>query len=62
MTSSIEAQARSAGTQATHSAAFEVLTRIGFVARGVIYAVIGVLAIQVAMHSGGTRTDQRGAM
>lgn len=59
---SIEAQARSAGTQATHSAAFEVLTRIGFVARGVIYTIIGVLAIQVARHAGTTSTDQRGAM
>jgi len=63
MSSSIETQARSTGTQVTHSTAFEVLTRIGFVARGVIYATIGVLAIQVAMHSsGGKRTDQRGAM
>jgi hypothetical protein len=61
MSSHIEAQARSAGTQATHSTAFEVLTRIGFVARGVIYATIGVLAIQVAMHAG-ARADQRGAM
>jgi len=42
--------------------AFEALARIGFLARGVIYATIGVLAIQVAMHSTQKRTDQKGAM
>lgn len=60
--SSIDAQARSAGRQATHSTAFEVLTRIGFVARGAIYVIIGLLAIQVAMHAGNETTNQRGAM
>jgi hypothetical protein len=60
--SSMQAQARSAGHNAEHSAAFAALTRIGFVARGVIYATIGLLAIQVAMHSSTKATDQRGAM
>ncbi len=60
--SSMEAQARSAGRTATHSTAFEVLTRIGFIARGVVYATIGLLAIQVAMHSTRKPADQRGAM
>ena len=60
--SSLDTQARSAGRQATHSTTFEVLTRIGFVARGAIYAIIGVLAIQVAMHAGNEPTSQRGAM
>lgn len=60
--SSMQAQARSAGRSAQHSTAFEALTRIGFVARGVIYATIGLLAIQVAMHSSNKATDQRGAM
>lgn len=60
--SSIHAEARAAGRQSTNSRAFEVLTRAGFVARGAVYAVIGVLAIQVAMHSGGTPTNQRGAL
>jgi TRAP-type C4-dicarboxylate transport system permease small subunit len=61
--STMQAQARSAGTQATHSRAFEVLTRLGFVARGAIYIIVGLLAIQVAMHtSSNARTDQRGAM
>ncbi len=60
--SSMQAQARSAGRNVTHSTAFEVLTRIGFVARGVIYATVGLLAIQVAMHSTRKPADQRGAM
>jgi hypothetical protein len=60
--SSMHAQARSAGHNAQHSPAFEALARIGFVARGVIYATIGLLAIQVAMHSTKNATDQRGAM
>ena len=34
----------------------------GFVARGVIYGTIGLLAIQVAMHAGSRSADQRGAM
>jgi hypothetical protein len=63
MSSRIEFQARSAGTTTTHSTAFEVLTRIGFIARGVIYAIIGGLAIQVATHTTPkTPTNQKGAL
>lgn len=58
----IPAGARSTGRRATHSPAFEVLARIGFVARGVIYGTIGLLAIQVAIHSSGKSANQRGAM
>lgn len=60
--SSAGAQARSAGRTATQSPAFEALTRGGFIARGVIYATIGLLAIQVALHASQSATDQRGAM
>ena len=60
--SSIDARARAAGRQATHSTAFEVLTRLGFLARGAIYVIIGLLAIQVAIHAGNETTNQRGAM
>jgi len=58
----ISADARSEGRRATHSPAFEALARIGFIARGVIYATIGLLAIQVAIHSSNEKTNQRGAM
>jgi hypothetical protein len=60
--SSIDAKARTTGRQVTHSTTFEVLTRLGFVARGAVYATIGLLAIQVAMHATRQSTDQRGAM
>ncbi len=62
MNTTISADVRSEGRHAARSPAFEVLTRIGFVARGVIYATIGLLAIQVAIHSANEKTNQRGAM
>jgi Domain of Unknown Function (DUF1206) len=63
MSSRIEMEARSAGRTTTHSTAFEVLTRTGFVARGVIYAIIGGLAIQIATNTTPkTPTNQKGAL
>lgn len=63
MSSRIEMQARAAGQNPTHSTAFEVLTRIGFIARGVIYIIIGWLAIEVATQTtSGTPTNQKGAL
>jgi hypothetical protein len=41
---------------------FEWLARGGLVARGAIYAIIGVLAIQIALGSGGKTTNQQGAL
>ena len=41
---------------------FEVLARAGFVARGVIYAVIGILAVKLALGDGGKTTNQSGAL
>jgi hypothetical protein len=58
----MRAEARSTGHEVVHSTAFEVLARAGFVARGVIYGTIGLLAIQIAMHAGSRSADQRGAM
>lgn len=60
--SSAQASTRAAGHTATQSRAFEALTRIGFVARGVIYGTIGLLAIQLARHASSRPSDQRGAM
>jgi Domain of Unknown Function (DUF1206) len=42
--------------------AFEVLARAGFVARGVVYGIIGILAIKLAIGAGGKTTDQSGAL
>jgi hypothetical protein len=60
--SSMQAQARSAGQRTADSTAFAVFARSGFVARGVLYATIGILAVQVAIHAGNEQTSQAGAM
>jgi Domain of Unknown Function (DUF1206) len=45
-----------------HSDVFEGLARAGFVARALIYGIIGILAIKLAVGAGGKLTDQRGAL
>ena len=60
--SGMQADVRSQTRDAVRSPAFEVLARAGFVARGVIYGTVGLLAIQVAMHAGSRPANQRGAM
>ena len=54
--------AKSAGEGFVNSAAFEWLSRAGFVARAAIYAIIGVLAFKLAIGSGGKLTNQQGAL
>jgi hypothetical protein len=54
--------ARSVGRGFVHSKAFEWLSRGGFVARGAVYAVIGVLALKLALGQGGKLTNQQGAL
>ena len=41
---------------------FEWMARVGLVARGVVYGVIGILALKLAVGSGGKATTQRGAL
>ena len=45
-----------------NSRPFEWLSRAGFVARGLVYGIIGLLALKLAIGSGGKTTDQQGAM
>ena len=45
-----------------HSDAFEAAARIGFVARGVVYGLIGALAVALASGAGGKATNQQGAL
>jgi len=45
-----------------NSRPFEWLARSGFVARGLVYGVIGVLALKLAVGSGGKTTNQQSAM
>jgi Domain of Unknown Function (DUF1206) len=55
-------QAERAGEKVERTTAFEALARAGFVARGVIYGVIGILAVKLAIGAGGKTTSQSGAL
>ena len=54
--------AQAKGEQVAQSRGFEWLARGGFVARGLIYGIIGILAIKLAVGAGGTTTNQQGAL
>ena len=54
--------ARTNGEKVAHSRGFEWLARAGFVARGLMYGIIGILAIKLAVGAGGTTTNQQGAL
>ena len=54
--------ARGVGGGFVRSTAFAVLSRAGFVARGLIYGIIGLLAFEVAVSDRGKLTDQQGAL
>jgi hypothetical protein len=60
--SSAAGAARHAGEGFADSHAFEALARAGFVARGLVYAIIGVLALRLALGDGGKITNQQGAL
>ncbi|HET6171680.1 MAG TPA: DUF1206 domain-containing protein [Gaiellales bacterium] len=49
-------------TAFTETPIFEGLARAGYAARGVIYAMIGLLAIRLAQGTGTARPNQQGAM
>jgi Domain of Unknown Function (DUF1206) len=53
---------KSAGRQAASSRWLEWLARGGFVARGVIYLLIGSLAVQIGLGAGGKEADRTGAL
>lgn len=53
---------RATGEVFVRTRTFEVLSRIGFVARGAVYAIIGLLALDLALGHGGKITNQQGAL
>jgi hypothetical protein len=55
-------EVRRAGRDAAGSRWFHWLSRAGLVARGVIYLLIGSLAVQIGMGSGGKEADRKGAL
>src|SRR4051812_49454955 len=54
--------AKSTGDSIAHARWFEWLARAGLVARGAIYGIIGVLALELAFGTGGKTTNQKGAL
>ena len=55
-------EAQVGGEKVARSRGFEWLARSGFVARGLIYGIIGILAIKLAVGAGGRTTNQQGAL
>lgn len=54
--------AQTSGEKVAQSRGFERLARGGFVARGLIYGIVGILAVKLAVGDGGTTTNQQGAL
>ena len=50
------------GDRAARTPGFEWLARSRFAARGVIYGIIGLLAIKLALGHGGKTVNQQGAL
>jgi hypothetical protein len=55
-------KARRGGEQLAGAEALSWLARAGLLARGVVYFVIGLLALELPLGEGGKTTDQQGAM
>lgn len=49
-------------TSEASSGALELLSRIGYAARGVVYLIVGGLAVAAALGRGGETTDTHGAL
>jgi fumarate reductase subunit D len=55
-------RAQAEGDKVARSRGFEWLARAGFVARALIYGIIGILALELAVGVGGKTTNQQGAL
>jgi len=62
MSAHISGHGQQLAYQATASPVVEVLLRLGYVVRGLVYGVIGLLALKVALGAGGKITDAQGAI
>jgi hypothetical protein len=58
----IKTDVKSAAKKAAFSPLMEALARLGYGVRGLIYIVMGLLALDVALGKGGAVTDQQGAI
>lgn len=50
------------GRAAAEHPAFQMLARLGYAAKGLVYLIIGCLAFATAIHVGGATTDPQGAL
>jgi hypothetical protein len=55
-------EAEQQGEQVARTDSFEGLARAGLIARGVVYGIIGILALKLALGDGGEATNQQGAL
>jgi uncharacterized protein DUF1206 len=55
-------RARSAGERFVNTPVYAILSRAGFVARALIYGIIGLLAFELVVRHGGKITNQQGAL
>jgi hypothetical protein len=55
-------EAKFAGRRAANSRYVDWLARAGLTARGIIYALIGILALEIAFGGSGHKADQSGAV
>jgi hypothetical protein len=60
--SSSSARVSMKARRATDSRAAQLMARAGLTARGIIYILIGIVAILVAIGQGGRQADQQGAL
>ncbi|HEY3311742.1 MAG TPA: DUF1206 domain-containing protein [Anaerolineales bacterium] len=58
----IKGEVKRAGQKAAYSPLMETLARVGYGVRGLIYIVMGLLALQVTFGKGGAPTDMKGAI
>jgi hypothetical protein len=56
------ARVRAAGSRVSSSGTLRSLGRAGLIARGVIYIIVGALAVQIAFGKGGKEADRQGAL
>ncbi len=61
-TDNIKAQSKRAATKAAYSPVMDALARLGYAVRGVMYIVIGAVALQAALGKTTSPTDQIGAI
>ncbi|MEU2424978.1 DUF1206 domain-containing protein [Streptomyces sp. NPDC007851] len=62
VTGSVSVRGQGQARRAANSRALAAAARAGFVARGVIYALIGVLSLRIAFSGGGGQADRGGAV